>query len=234
MNTTRNDPRILRGMETLLKLRQDRLDAGEKPLGWKAGFGAPAAMESLSIEAPLVGFLTEKTLLPSEAIVSITGWMKPAIEPEIAVYLGQDLPETRDRETTRKAIASIGPAFELADISFPPNDVEKILAGDIYHRHVILGHADGSRAGCVLDGLVGRIYRNGSEIATVTDPQNLTGNLVDIVHHIATLLIALGERLRAGEVIITGSMVPPIWISPKEEFRYTLEPVDTISINIDS
>ena len=234
MSTVRNDPRILRGMKTQLELRQARLDAGEKPLGWKVGFGAPAAMERLRIDAPLIGFLTNQSLLPSEATVSITGWTKAVAEPEIAVYLGQDLLETPDRETTRGAIAAIGPVIELADVSFPPDDVEAILAGNIYHRHVILGRRDTSRAGCVLDGLAGYVYRNGTEIAATADLQALTGDLVHIVGHVANLLAALGERLRAGEVIIAGSIVPPAWIAGEEEIRYTLDPVDTISIHLEA
>jgi 2-keto-4-pentenoate hydratase len=234
MSTARNDPRILRGMETQLKLRQTRLDAGEKPLGWKLGFGAPAGMERLSIDAPLIGFLTDKTLLPSDATASIAGWTRAVAEPEIAVYIGQDLSAAPDRETARAAIASIGPIIELADVSFPPDDVEAILAGNIYHRHVILGRADASRAGGVLDGLVGYVYRNGTEVATTTDPQTMTGDLIDNVRHVADLLTAFGECLRAGEIIITGSIVPPVSIAGQEEIRYTLDPVDTISINLDA
>ena len=232
MSTARSDPRILRGMKTQLRLRQDRLDAGEKLLGWKVGFGAPAAMERLRIDAPLIGFLTDRTLLRSDAALSLSGWMKPVAEPEIAVYIGNDLSEGSDRETTRAAIASIGPAIELADVDFPPVDVEAILAGNVYNRHVIFGRSDSSRAGCVLDGLVGRIYRNGKEMAATTDPQALTGDLINIVRHIADLLAALGERLRAGEMVITGSIVPPLWIESKEEIRFTLDPIDTVSINL--
>ena len=231
MSTAHNDPRILRGMKTQLKLRQDRLNAGEKPLGWKVGFGAPEAMERLGIDAPLIGFLTDGTLLRSDVTLSLAGWTKPAAEPEIAVYMGEDLLDASDREATRAAIASVGPAIELADISFPPEDVEAILAGNIYNRHVILGRADSSRAGGVLDGLVGHIYRDGREVAATTNPQALTGDLIDIVRHIADLLAALGERLRAGEVIITGSIVPPLWMESKEEIRFTLDPIDTISIS---
>ena len=66
MSTAHNDARILRGMERQLRIRQARLDAGEKPLGWKVGFGSPAAMEGLGIDAPLIGFMTDKSLLPSE------------------------------------------------------------------------------------------------------------------------------------------------------------------------
>ncbi|HET7089907.1 MAG TPA: hypothetical protein VFL17_14820, partial [Anaerolineae bacterium] len=56
--------------------------------------------------------------------------------------------------------------------------------------------------------------------------------LVDIVRHVADLLAALGERLRAGEVIITGSIVPPLWMESKEDIRFTLDPIDTISISL--
>ncbi len=232
MNTARSDPRILRGMKTQLSLCQDRLDAGEKLLGWKVGFGAPASMERLGIDAPLIGFLTDRTLLRSGAALSLAGWAKPVAEPEIAVYIGSDLSEGSDRETARAAIASIGPAIELADLDFPPQDVEAILAGNVYNRHVIFGRSDSSRAGCVLDGLVGRLYRNGKEMAATTDPQALTGDLINIVRHIADLLATLGERLRAGETVLTGSIVPPLWLESKEEIRFTLDPIDTISINV--
>jgi len=232
MSKPYDDPRILRGMEKQLRLRQDRLDAGEKPIGWKVGFGAPAALECLRLDAPLIGFLTDKALLPSNATVSIAGWMKPAMEPEIAVYMGKDLTEASDRERTRAAIASLGPAIELADVHFPPDEVEEILAGNIYNRHVILGRADTSQAGCVLSGLTGRITRNGKDMPPVTEQQALTGDVIDIVSHVANLLSMLGETLRAGGVIIAGSIVPPLWVESGDEIRYNLDPIDTISINI--
>jgi 2-keto-4-pentenoate hydratase len=232
MNKSYNDPRILRGMEKQLRLRQDRLNAGEKSIGWKVGFGAPAALERLGLDAPLIGFLTHKTLLPSNATVAIAGWTKPAMEPEIAVYMGKDLAEASDRETTRAAIASLGPALELADVHFPPDDVEAILAGNIYSRHIMLGRADPSRAGCVLNGLTGRISRNGQDMPPVTELQALTGDIIDIVSHVAALLSMLGETLRAGEVIIAGSIVPPLWMESGEKIHYNLDPIDTISINV--
>ena len=49
MNTVGLDPRIARGMWAQLALRAKRIAAGDKPLGWKVGFGAPAAMKKLEI-----------------------------------------------------------------------------------------------------------------------------------------------------------------------------------------
>lgn len=230
MNKLIDDPRILRGMEKQLKLRRDRLNAGETSIGWKVGFGAPASLENLHLDGPLVGFLTDKILLPSNATISIEGWTRPAMEPEIAVYMGNDLSGGADRETARAAIAALGPAIELADVHFPPEDVEAVLADNIYNRHVILGRADTSRAGCVLTGLVGHVARNAIELPPVTDPQALTGDLIDIVARVASTLAMFGKTLRAGNVIITGSIVPPLWVESKEAIIYSLKPIDSISI----
>lgn len=234
MSTVRNDPRLVRGMERQLNLRRERVDNGEKPLGWKVGFGAPAALELLGIEGPLVGFMTHKSRLPSGTSASIVGWTKPMVEPEIAVYMGSGLAAGANREDVRAAVAAIGPAIELADVHFPPSDVEAILAGNIYHRHVILGQADSSRAGCVLDELVGQVYHNGKIVAEVVDSQAVTGDLIDIVRHVADVLGSFGEQLRADDVVITGSIVPPIAVAAKDEFRFTLEPVGTIAVQLEA
>lgn len=230
---THYDPRVLRGMEKMLTARQKRLNAGKKPIGWKVGFGAPASLKSLGIDMPLVGFLMEDVLMRSDSTLSLASWTKPAAEPEVAVYLKDDLPGVTDRETAQAAIGALGPAIELADVHFPPQDIEAILAGNIYNRHVILGKSDTSRAGCNLDGLVGHVSRNGQDVAAVTDLQALTGNFVGIVQHVANILASVGQMLRAGEVIITGSIVPPLWIESAEEVAYELAPIDSLKVRLE-
>src|SRR5450759_159643 len=165
MQSDQQDPRIARGMQIQLSRWRERLNGGEQALGWKVGFGARAAMEKLGITAPLIGFLTDRALVSSGVTLSLANWKKPLAEPEIAVHMGKDLPAGAEREQAMKAIAGLGPAIELADLDRPPEDVEQILAGNIYQRHVILGACDVSRAGGVLDGLMGRIVRNGTEVA---------------------------------------------------------------------
>ena len=105
-----------------------------------------------------------------------------------------------------------------------------ILSGNIYQRNLILGPRDASRAGGVLDGLMGRVLRNGTEVATTSDPQATTGELIDIVRHVADMLSAFGERLRAGQIIITGSIVPPLWVEAGEEIEFQLDPIGAVSV----
>jgi 2-keto-4-pentenoate hydratase len=226
-----DDPRIARGMEKQLGERRARIAAGEKPLGWKVGLGAPPAMERLKIKAPLVGFMMQRSLLPNRATVPLASWHKPVAEPEVAIYMGQDLPGGADRAATAAAIAALGPAIELADLNPPPDDVEVALAGNIFHRHVILGPSDASRAGAKLDGLVAHVFRRGTLAAKQDRIESLIGEMIGIVQHVAGTLAAYGEKLSAGDVIITGSIVPPPMIEPDEsEFAYRLEPVGELAV----
>lgn len=226
-----DDPRIQRGMTAQLAQRRARIDAGEAPLGWKVGFGASAAMQKLNLGAPLVGFLMRKALIPSGGTASLKGWVKPVAEPEIAVYMGKDLAAGADRATAAAAIAALSPAIELADLDPPPDNVETILKGNIFQRHVVLGARDDARAGGNTAGLTCRIIRHGVEAARTTNPEAATGNVIDIVRHVADLLAAFGGGLRAGEVIITGSTVPPPFIEPNEDsFEFALDPIGGVSV----
>ena len=91
--------------------------------------------------------------------------------------------------------------------------------------------SDPARAGCKVDGLTGRVFRRSAEAARTSDPQANTGKLVVIVRHVADLLAAFGERLCAGEIIITGSIVPPLFLEPNEAgVSYELDPIGGVSV----
>jgi 2-keto-4-pentenoate hydratase len=223
------DERVMRGMRAQLALRRERLAGGDAPLGWKVGFAAPAMLERLRISAPLVGFLTRNARVKSGENVSLAGWAKPVAEPEIAVLLGCDVPAGADTATARAAISAVSPAIELVDVGTPPEDPERILAGNIYQRHVVLGEE--LRAGSAADGLTCRVIRRGREVASTCDPQANTGTWIDIVRHVADVLAAFGERLRAGEIIITGSVVAPLTIEPDEdEIAFAVDPIGSASV----
>ena len=48
----------------------------------------------------------------------------------------------------------------------------------------------------------------------------------------AELLEACGERLRAGEVIITGSVLPPIDLGPGQDLTAELGPLGALSVTV--
>ncbi|HWV86579.1 MAG TPA: fumarylacetoacetate hydrolase family protein [Capillimicrobium sp.] len=227
-----NDPRVASGMERQLQERRRRLEAGERPLGWKVAFGSPQAMANLGIEAPLVGFLTDAARVEDGAAYSVAGWTKGALEPEIAVHMGADLPAGSDRDAAAAAIAGLGPAFELADLDLPLDDLEAVVAGNIFQRGVVLGPVDAGRAGGDAAGLRAAVDRDGEPFAQTDSPLDMVGDLLDVTRHVADFLGAFGETLRAGDAIITGSVVPLIWLEGDGAYDYRLEPLGGLSIRI--
>jgi 2-keto-4-pentenoate hydratase len=231
VSDTLKDPRIAEGLRAQMALRDKRLAAGAQQAGWKVGFGAPAAMEKLKLTAPLVGFVLDRALLATGAVVALANWEKPAAEAEIAVYLGRNLPAGASREEARAAIAAIGPAIELADIDGPMDDVTAILSGDIFQRHVVLGPRDTTRHGARLDGLKAQVTRSGADIPVPGNLQAPTGDIVNIVRHVADVAAAGADGLRAGQFIICGSLTPPMLLERGErDVVLVLEPVGEVSV----
>jgi 2-keto-4-pentenoate hydratase len=204
------DARIARGMDAMLELWRARLEAGERRLGWKVGFGAPAAMQRLSTDRPLVGFLTSGGLISDGATVAIGDWTAAMVEVEIAVVVGEGL----------------APAIELADLHPPPEDPEPIMAGNIFHRRVMLGPVSPPR------DVVARLLCDGELVASTDTPAALTGELDDVVRLTAELLQAHGERLLPGDVLITGSIFPPRPIAPGHRYEAQLPPLGSVSVTL--
>lgn len=226
-----DDPRVQTGMPAQLAKRRTRIAAGEKPLGWKVGLGAPAAMHRLGLKAPLVGFLMQRGLLLSGSAVSLKDFTKPVAEPEICVRMARDLGAGSTPDDAVAAVKEILPAIELAEFDPPPtpDNLDAVLEGDIYQRHVIL--CGNTRPGGGVAGLTSRVFRRGAETAATTDVEALTGKLADIVAHVANTLAAYGEKLSAGDVIITGSITPPIMIEADEtELTHALDPIGEVSV----
>jgi 2-keto-4-pentenoate hydratase len=231
MSETLKDPRIAKGMRAQMELRQRLLDGGAKQIGWKVGLGAPAMQHKCMLTAPIVGFLLDRAELASGAEVSLANWHKPAAEAEIAAYIGRDLPAGANRDDVRRAISALGPAIELADVDGPMDDIQATLAGDIFQRHVILGPRDIMRSGARLDGLKGRVTRNGQDVPVPADLETNIGEVVNIVRHVADVTAAVGGGLRAGQFIICGSLTAPMFLEAGERgIDFQLAPIGEVSV----
>lgn len=222
---------VAAGMAPQFAERTARIAAGERPIGWKLGFGTPAALAKFSLSAPLVGYMMEKSVLASGAEADLSGWVKPVAEPEIAVRIGADVAD--GAAFTSVAIEAFAPAIELADLFFPPEDAEKILAHNIFHRHVLTGPFRPAGAGFDWSRLRGTVRRNGETHASVEDVEANTGRFVEILRTCADTLAAGGERLRKGDIVILGSVVPPIFLAPEDtEVAFEIAGAGRVSVRL--
>ena len=91
------------------------------------------------------------------------------------------------------------------------------------------------RGGARLDGLVGRVTRSGEDVPVPADLESNTGRIVEIVRHVADLAAALGDRLRAGQFIICGSLTPPMFLKPEDTgIEFSLKPIGAITVRFSS
>jgi 2-keto-4-pentenoate hydratase len=220
------DPRVIAGLPTQLGRRAELLAGGAEPVGWKVGFNLPAVQQAFGITDPISGFLTTATLMPAREPHSLEGATQPMAEPELAIHIGTELAPDCGRAAAERAIAALGPAIEVADVHPPSTDLTEIVAGNVYHRAVLLGEpvADAS-----VTGVLARVTLNGEPFGEVS-PLEATLDPVDVVRLIARTVGAGGERLRSGHVIIAGSLVPPPVVSPGDELAVDLGPIGSLSL----
>jgi 2-keto-4-pentenoate hydratase len=88
-----------------------------------------------------------------------------------------------------------------------------------------------TRPGAALDRLHARVRSRGELVAEARDTA-MVGDLLDVVAHAAAYVEAFGERLRAGDVIITGSLIPLIGLDGAAGYEYELAPLGAVGVEI--
>jgi 2-oxopent-4-enoate/cis-2-oxohex-4-enoate hydratase len=213
-------PAVAAGMERLLARRAELLAEGATPIGWKLAFGTEVAMSKLGTTGPVVGFLTDRTLIAPGGECSIAGWAAPKLEPEIAIHLGAG----------GEGVVGISPAIELADADRPPTEIEAVLAGDIYHRAVVLDR--GAAPTGLAHPIAARIERDGEEYATTADAEAEVGRIEELAAWAVEYLRHFGIETAAGEVVISGSVVPLLDIAAAQHLRHELDGIGALEVSI--
>jgi 2-keto-4-pentenoate hydratase len=212
------DPRIKRGLEAQMRGLHGRLDAGERRLGWKIALNDPRVQQALRIPAPVIGSLATGTQVTSGEGHSLAGATMPAVEPEIAVHVGDD-----------GAIAGLGPALEVIDVNMPFEDLERILEHNVFHRAVVLGPMTAGLT--AVEGLGARFLRNGREEHAI-DVSAAAMDLDEVVALVAGLLSAVGESLRPGDTIIAGSLVTALPAAAGERFELQVDRLGAVELSL--
>jgi 2-keto-4-pentenoate hydratase len=197
----------------MLVRRRELLAQGAEPIGWKVGFNISAAQQKLGIDAPLAGFLSTNGLLEDGTEVSLEDG-PVVIESEVAVELGLDA----------RSIVALLPALEVTDPPDLDQDVETILAGNIFHRAV----AFGPRVERAAPG-AGRILVNG-EVEHSMAPAETGAHLEEMVEAVRRRLAAVDEDLLPGQRIITGVLAPPHVAEPGDRVRLELDELGGVEL----
>jgi 2-oxo-3-hexenedioate decarboxylase len=197
----------------MLVRRRELMAQSAESIGWKVGFNISVAQQKLGIDAPLAGFLTTDGLLDDGAEVSLSDG-PVVVESEVAVELGDDA----------RSIVALLPALEVADPPDLDQDVETILAGNIFHRAVAFGPRVLAR-----EPGAARILVNG-EVEHEVAPAETVAHLDDMVEAVRRRLLAADEDLSPGDRIITGVLAPPHAAHPGDRVRLELSELGGVEL----
>ena len=216
------DARIDAGLSALAHYREGMVSAGETQVGWKIGFGSPSGLELLGLDGPIIGVLWASGAASATSPVAVMGWTAPVVECEVAAYLASDISPGTPASAIDARVGAWGPAFEFADIDEPPRDVALVLQGNIFQRGYLLGPAQQGMTSHAVMSLVADVTVDGAA-QRVSQLTALTGHLAEVIARAADLAPDVGRPLRAGDLILTGSIVTPIAVKPGTEVVYALE-----------
>jgi len=226
-----SDPRVVAGLSAQRELLNAKIAAGERQRGWKLGFGSPSGLELLSLKNPLIGFMLESGELPNGASVDISGWTGPAIEAEIAVRLKHSIPASAEPTEIMNAVDAFLPALEIVDLDHPPADPERILSGNIFHRNYVLGPDLTRGWGAGPHALTGHVRHNNEWTEPVLEVQALTGDYLANLTELIRSAPQVGNGTRSGDIILLGSIVPPVRINTGDAFEFQANQAPSLEVN---
>ncbi len=200
-----------------------QLQPPETVAGHKVALTTKAARDHLGVHEPCYGHILSTCVYANDAEVPIGNLAAPHIEAEIAFVLGEDLrgPGVTPVDVMR-ATRGILPALELVDLKVQGDGIQ--AADVIIHNALHGGLVSGSRL-IALDALDlqyegvtveynGQLHGSGTGFEVM-------GNPVNPIVWLANKLPEFGDWLRAGETIISGSMVTPVEVKPGDYVKAT-------------
>jgi 2-oxopent-4-enoate/cis-2-oxohex-4-enoate hydratase len=194
---------------------QLRLARGERCVGYKIGCLSSSVQEQLGLRQPVCGYLwhTEAISSGSRLIYQPPGssqecrFVNLAIEGEIALRLGQDVPaETTIDQSIDDCVECWFPVIELHNAVFRglrPTSQE-LVAGNAMHAGFVAPSFPGVSGLSALDRAEIRIEIDGELIET-KGVADLPGGPLGSVRRLASLLRPIKETLKAGDIVLTGS-----------------------------
>ena len=208
-----------------------RVEAGERVVGKKIGVTSQAVMDMLQVDQPDFGHLLSGMAYNDGDTVPLARTLLPRGEGEIAFVMKHDLagPGLTNADVLR-ATECVMPCFELVDsrIRDWKIRIQDTVADNGSSYAFVLGDRaiDPRRIDLTTAGMT--LEKNGEIIGTGAGAASL-GNPVNAVTWLANTLGRYGIALKAGEVILSGSLSIMFPVAPGDSIRMSLGGIGSCS-----
>lgn len=208
-----------------------RRASGEKVVGKKIGVTSKAVQDMLGVFQPDFGFLTDAMHIDGDIDIKKNRLIQPRAEAEIAFILKDSL--TGPGVTAEQVIAatqSIAPCFEIVDSRIDDWNISIVdtVADNASCGVFVLGEARADPQDHDLPNLHVRVTKNGLPLSEGLGSA-VQGNPAEAVAWLANTLGAHGVTLDAGDIILSGSLVPLEPAVPGDTFEMVLDGIGNCS-----
>jgi 2-keto-4-pentenoate hydratase len=196
----------------------DKVTAGgaDRVAGWKVALTLPAMYEPLKLSGPVFACIYESGIRQSGASFD-KGWpIKAGIEPELVARMSKDASSgsTYSADSIREHVANLYCGMELVDNRY--TDVTKVsgpgrIADNVLQAACVLGTEIRDWRKLDFPNVRGRSLLDGKELASGTGAA-VMGSAMNSLAWLANKLIQHGRHLKAGDLILTGSVHPPAFL----------------------
>ncbi len=223
------------GYEFQSPLAQLRCDRGERTIGYKAGCTSPAIRAQLGIDHCVSGRLYDSEQHPSGTVLSRKGFANLAIEGGLALELSREPNEKEFSEVEIPAcVARVFPVIELHNhvMRGEQPSAGELIANNAIHAGFVAG------AGVSPDCFCGERSLDSSALSIFADDRLLDEcagpALIQTIDSSLKWLIEVvrdrGERLSAGQIILTGSIPSLIPIAENCGVRVDAPPFGSVEV----
>jgi 2-keto-4-pentenoate hydratase len=203
-------------------------------VGYKIGCTSAVMQEYLDIPHPCGGSVFARGVHESGASLCHTDFVRVGVECEIAVRLARDLapsaaPFTAD--AVAQAVEAYLPAIEIVDdryVGWQTLGAPTLVADDFFAAGCVLGKPVARSAAPDLLDVAGRALVNSDEAGRGTGADVL-GHPHHALAWLANHLAAGGKGLRAGQIVLTGSLVKTVWLGAGDEVVMDLSGLGTVT-----
>jgi 2-oxopent-4-enoate/cis-2-oxohex-4-enoate hydratase len=214
------------------QLMARRLETGEKIIGKKVGVTSKVVMDMLGVGQPDFGILTSAMVYNEGQSIALDSMIQPKAEGEIAFILKKDLmgPGLSNADVLA-ATEGVMACFEIVDsrienwkIKIQDTVADNASCGVIVLGDRMISPRDVDLITC---GMV--LERNGEIVGTGAGAAAM-GSPVNSVVWLANTLGRLGIPLKAGEVILSGSLAAMIPVARNDHFRVSIGGIGGCSV----
>jgi len=204
------------------------------PVGYKIGCTSAVMQQYLDIPHPCGGSVFTRGVHDSGVSLRHSDFVRVGVECEIAVRLARDLEPSRapfTADAVADAIEAYLPAIEIVDdryADWQTIGAPTLVADDFFAAACVLGKPVPRSAAPDLLEVAGRAIVNGVEVSRGTGADVL-GHPHNALAWLANHLAASGKSLRAGELVLTGSLVKTIWLNAGDSVLMELAGLGNVS-----